>query len=78
MKIERDELKDVALPESMKRSMSKQAEAERERHSRKYRAYPPGPSPPAAPSRPFAMTAAAPISSMPMNPIGSTTAASTR
>lgn len=34
VKIERVELKDVALPESMKRSMSKQAEAERERRAR--------------------------------------------
>jgi regulator of protease activity HflC (stomatin/prohibitin superfamily) len=32
--IERVEIKDVALPESMKRSMSRQAEAERERRSR--------------------------------------------
>jgi len=34
VKIERVELKDVALPESMKRSMSRQAEAERERRAR--------------------------------------------
>ncbi|WP_322759959.1 slipin family protein [Frankia sp. Cr2] len=34
VKIERVELKDLALPESMKRSMSKQAEAERERRAR--------------------------------------------
>jgi regulator of protease activity HflC (stomatin/prohibitin superfamily) len=34
VKIERVELKDVALPDSMKRSMSKQAEAERERRAR--------------------------------------------
>ncbi|MDN5932362.1 MAG: slipin family protein [Pseudonocardia sp.] len=32
--IDRVEIKDVALPESMKRSMSRQAEAERERRSR--------------------------------------------
>ncbi len=32
--IDRVEIKDVALPESMKRSMSKQAEAERERRAR--------------------------------------------
>jgi regulator of protease activity HflC (stomatin/prohibitin superfamily) len=32
--IQRVEIKDVALPESMKRSMSRQAEAERERRSR--------------------------------------------
>jgi len=32
--IERVEVKDVALPESMKRSMSRQAEAERERRAR--------------------------------------------
>jgi hypothetical protein len=32
--IERVEIKDVALPEGMKRSMSRQAEAERERRSR--------------------------------------------
>ena len=32
--IERVEIKDVALPESMKRSMSRQAEAERERRAR--------------------------------------------
>lgn len=34
VKIERVELKDVSLPESMKRSMSRQAEAERERRAR--------------------------------------------
>ena len=34
VKVERVELKDVALPESMKRSMSRQAEAERERRAR--------------------------------------------
>ena len=34
MHIDRVEIKDVALPESMKRSMSRQAEAERERRSR--------------------------------------------
>jgi len=34
VKIERVELKDVALPEGMKRSMSRQAEAERERRAR--------------------------------------------
>lgn len=34
VKIERVEIKDVALPESMKRSMSRQAEAERERRAR--------------------------------------------
>jgi regulator of protease activity HflC (stomatin/prohibitin superfamily) len=34
LKIERVELKDVALPESMKRSLSRQAEAERERQAR--------------------------------------------
>ena len=34
VKIERVELKDVALPETMKRSMSRQAEAERERRAR--------------------------------------------
>src|SRR5450631_1183619 len=33
VKIERVEIKDVALPESMKRSMSRQAEAERERRA---------------------------------------------
>jgi glutamate-1-semialdehyde aminotransferase len=32
--VERVEIKDIALPESMKRSMSKQAEAERERRAR--------------------------------------------
>ena len=32
--IDRVEIKDVALPESMKRSMSRQAEAERERRAR--------------------------------------------
>ena len=32
--VDRVEIKDVALPESMKRSMSRQAEAERERRSR--------------------------------------------
>jgi regulator of protease activity HflC (stomatin/prohibitin superfamily) len=31
IRVERVEVKDVALPESMKRSMSRQAEAERER-----------------------------------------------
>src|SRR5689334_21943064 len=34
VRIERVEVKDVALPESMKRSMSRQAEAERERRAR--------------------------------------------
>ncbi|WTZ05173.1 SPFH domain-containing protein [Micromonospora sp. NBC_01392] len=34
VKVERLEVKDVALPESMKRSMSRQAEAERERSAR--------------------------------------------
>jgi regulator of protease activity HflC (stomatin/prohibitin superfamily) len=34
IKIERVEVKDVALPETMKRSMSRQAEAERERRAR--------------------------------------------
>ena len=34
MQIDRVEIKDVALPETMKRSMSRQAEAERERRSR--------------------------------------------
>jgi regulator of protease activity HflC (stomatin/prohibitin superfamily) len=34
IEIDRVEVKDVALPESMKRSMSRQAEAERERRSR--------------------------------------------
>jgi regulator of protease activity HflC (stomatin/prohibitin superfamily) len=34
VKIERVEIKDVTLPESMKRSMSRQAEAERERRAR--------------------------------------------
>ena len=34
VKIERVEVKDVSLPESMKRSMSRQAEAERERRAR--------------------------------------------
>ncbi|MGH3414460.1 MAG: slipin family protein [Marmoricola sp.] len=34
IQIDRVEIKDVALPESMKRSMSRQAEAERERRSR--------------------------------------------
>jgi regulator of protease activity HflC (stomatin/prohibitin superfamily) len=34
IEIDRVEIKDVALPETMKRSMSKQAEAERERRSR--------------------------------------------
>lgn len=34
MRVERVEVKDVALPESMKRSMSRQAEAERERRAR--------------------------------------------
>jgi regulator of protease activity HflC (stomatin/prohibitin superfamily) len=34
IEIDRVEIKDVALPESMKRSMSRQAEAERERRSR--------------------------------------------
>ena len=33
-RVDRVEIKDVALPESMKRSMSRQAEAERERRSR--------------------------------------------
>jgi regulator of protease activity HflC (stomatin/prohibitin superfamily) len=32
--VERVEVKDVSLPESMKRSMSRQAEAERERRAR--------------------------------------------
>jgi len=34
IRVERVELKDVSLPENMKRSMSRQAEAERERRSR--------------------------------------------
>jgi regulator of protease activity HflC (stomatin/prohibitin superfamily) len=34
IEIDRVEIKDVALPETMKRSMSRQAEAERERRSR--------------------------------------------
>src|SRR6478735_6296200 len=34
IEIDRVEIKDVALPEAMKRSMSRQAEAERERRSR--------------------------------------------
>ncbi|WP_345428552.1 SPFH domain-containing protein [Actinoallomurus vinaceus] len=34
VKVERVELKDVALPDAMKRSMSRQAEAERERRAR--------------------------------------------
>jgi regulator of protease activity HflC (stomatin/prohibitin superfamily) len=34
IKVERVEVKDVSLPESMKRSMSRQAEAERERRAR--------------------------------------------
>ena len=34
VQIDRVEIKDVALPETMKRSMSRQAEAERERRSR--------------------------------------------
>jgi regulator of protease activity HflC (stomatin/prohibitin superfamily) len=34
VKIERVELRDIALPESLKRSMSRQAEAERERRAR--------------------------------------------
>ena len=34
VKVERVEVKDVALPDSMKRSMSRQAEAERERRAR--------------------------------------------
>jgi regulator of protease activity HflC (stomatin/prohibitin superfamily) len=34
VRVERVEVKDVALPESMKRSMSRQAEAERERRAR--------------------------------------------
>ena len=34
IQIDRVEIKDVALPESMKRSMSRQAEAERERRAR--------------------------------------------
>jgi regulator of protease activity HflC (stomatin/prohibitin superfamily) len=34
VKVERVEIKDIALPESMKRSMSRQAEAERERRAR--------------------------------------------
>jgi regulator of protease activity HflC (stomatin/prohibitin superfamily) len=34
IKVERVEVKDVALPESMRRSMSRQAEAERERRAR--------------------------------------------
>jgi len=32
--VERVEVRDVSLPEAMKRSMSKQAEAERERRAR--------------------------------------------
>jgi regulator of protease activity HflC (stomatin/prohibitin superfamily) len=34
VQVERVEVKDIALPESMKRSMSRQAEAERERRAR--------------------------------------------
>lgn len=34
VRVERVEIKDIALPESMKRSMSRQAEAERERRAR--------------------------------------------
>ncbi len=34
IRVERVEIKDIALPESMKRSMSRQAEAERERRAR--------------------------------------------
>src|SRR5207247_7175460 len=34
IRVERVEIKDVSLPESMKRSMSRQAEAERERRAR--------------------------------------------
>jgi regulator of protease activity HflC (stomatin/prohibitin superfamily) len=34
VRVERAEVKDVSLPESMKRSMSRQAEAERERRAR--------------------------------------------
>ncbi len=34
IRVERVEVKDIALPESMKRSMSRQAEAERERRAR--------------------------------------------
>src|SRR4029077_1636229 len=34
VRVERVEIKDVSLPESMKRSMSRQAEAERERRAR--------------------------------------------
>jgi regulator of protease activity HflC (stomatin/prohibitin superfamily) len=34
IRVERVEVKDVSLPESMKRSMSRQAEAERERRAR--------------------------------------------
>jgi regulator of protease activity HflC (stomatin/prohibitin superfamily) len=34
LRIERVEVKDIALPETMKRSMSRQAEAERERRAR--------------------------------------------
>ncbi len=44
VKVERVEIKDVSLPEGMKRSMSRQAEAERERRA--------GSSPPTASSRP--------------------------
>jgi regulator of protease activity HflC (stomatin/prohibitin superfamily) len=36
IRVERVEVKDVALPESMKRSMSRQAEAERERRARNH------------------------------------------
>src|SRR6202044_921533 len=34
IRVERVEIKDVSLPETMKRSMSRQAEAERERRAR--------------------------------------------
>ena len=44
IRVERVEIKDVSLPESRKRSMSRQAEAERERRART--------SPPTASTRP--------------------------
>ena len=34
IRVERVEVKDISLPDSMKRSMSRQAEAERERRAR--------------------------------------------
>jgi regulator of protease activity HflC (stomatin/prohibitin superfamily) len=42
VEIDRVEIKDVELPDSMKRSMSRQAEAERERRSRIITAVGPG------------------------------------